>query len=118
MDQRYYPVVGRIRDTVNAIVDNSAIMDVVTPFLCYVVQIGCFLLLVFSRKILNLQPPTKSPVKLIAKVLRYAARNSRPTRRSAFTYWQEEEPSRLDMGKEKFGGPFTEEEVEDVKTFF
>ena len=28
----------------------------------------------------------------------------------------EEQPTRMDYGKEKFGGPFTEEEVEDVKT--
>ena len=26
--------------------------------------------------------------------------------------------SRIDFGKHKFGGPFTEEEVEDVKTIF
>ena len=30
----------------------------------------------------------------------------------------EEHPSRIDFGKHKFGGPFTEEEVEDVKTIF
>ena len=34
------------------------------------------------------------------------------------TYIDEEHPSRLDFGKHKFGGPFTEEEVEDVKTIF
>ena len=27
-------------------------------------------------------------------------------------------PSRLDLGKSRFGGPFTTEQVEDVKTFF
>uniref|UniRef100_A0A1X7VPM4 Uncharacterized protein n=1 Tax=Amphimedon queenslandica TaxID=400682 RepID=A0A1X7VPM4_AMPQE len=36
----------------------------------------------------------------------------------ALTYWEEEAPSRLDLGKDKYGGPFTEEEVEDVKTVF
>ena len=30
----------------------------------------------------------------------------------------EEHPSCVDFGKHKFGGPFTEEEVEDVKTVF
>ena len=34
------------------------------------------------------------------------------------TYTDEEHPSRLDFGKHKFGGPFAEEEVEDVKTIF
>ena len=31
-------------------------------------------------------------------------------------YWEEDYPSRLDLGKEKYGGPFSEEQVEDVKT--
>ena len=37
--------------------------------------------------------------------------------RSALTYWENEIPSRIDLGKTKYGGPFTTEEVEDVKTF-
>ena len=43
-------------------------------------------------------------------------RTSIPRNRSALTYWEESAPSRLDLGKDKYGGPFTEEEVEDVKT--
>ena len=43
-------------------------------------------------------------------------KHSFPERRSAFTYLDEEQPARIDFGKDKFGGPFTEEEVEDVKT--
>ena len=57
-----------------------------------------------------------NPFKTIFKVLNYARKTKYPERRSAFTYIDEEEPSRLDYGKHKFGGPFTEEEVEDVKT--
>ena len=57
-----------------------------------------------------------NPFKIIFKVLDYARKTKYPERRSAFTYIDEEEPSRLDYGKHKFGGPFTEEEVEDVKT--
>ena len=38
-------------------------------------------------------------------------------RRSAFTYCEDEWPSRLDLGKENYGGQFTLEQVEDVKTF-
>ena len=33
------------------------------------------------------------------------------------TYWEEDIPPRIDLGKSKYGGPFTTEEVEDVKTF-
>ena len=40
-----------------------------------------------------------------------------PIRRSAFTYCEDELPSRLDLGKEKYGGPFTTEEVGNVKAF-
>ena len=57
-----------------------------------------------------------NPVKLIIQVLNYTRKHSYPERRSAFTYIDEEQPTRMDFGKTKFGGPFTEEEVEDVKT--
>ena len=58
-----------------------------------------------------------NPIKLIIQVLNYTRKHSYPERRSAFTYLDEEQPSRMDFGKKKFGGPFIEEEVEDVKTF-
>ena len=60
----------------------------------------------------------KNPIKLIARVLCYAWKHKYPENRSALTYWEEDTPSRLDLGKEKYGGHFTEEEVEDVKTVF
>ena len=56
-----------------------------------------------------------NPVKHIFKVLKYARHHSQPVFRSAFTYG--EVPSRLDLAKNRYGGPFTTEEVEDVKTF-
>ena len=59
---------------------------------------------------------TVNPVKLIVRVLCYARKHKYPENRSALTYWEEEAPSRIDLGKDKYGGPFTEEEVEDVKT--
>ena len=59
---------------------------------------------------------TVNPVKLIVRVLCYARKHKYPENRSALTYWEEEAPSRLDLGKDKYGGPFAEEEVEDVKT--
>ena len=59
---------------------------------------------------------TVNPIKLIVRVLCYARKHKYPENRSALTYWEEEAPSRLDLGKDKYGGPFTEEEVEDVKT--
>ena len=55
-------------------------------------------------------------LNLIAKVLNYSRKNKYPSYRSALTYWEEDYPSRLDLGMEKYGGPFSEEEVQDVKT--
>ena len=65
---------------------------------------------------LDTTPNIANPIKLISKVLNYARRNKNPKSRSALTYWEEDYPSRLDLGKEKYGGPFSEEEVENVKT--
>ena len=70
------------------------------------------------HKWLDTNNKTGNPIKLIFQVLNYARKNKCPRLRSAFTYIDEEHPSRLDFGKYKFGGPFTEEEVEDVKTIF
>ena len=60
--------------------------------------------------------PSRNPLKLIYNVLIFAKKNNYPVQRSALTYWEETHPSRIDLGKEKYGGPFLEEEVEDVKT--
>ena len=70
----------------------------------------------FFKHWLETTPLIVNPIKLIAKVLNYARKNKYPKNRSALTYWEEDYPSRLDLGKEKYGGPFTEEEVENVKT--
>ena len=64
------------------------------------------------------EPVTQNPLKLIYQVLRYAVKNKYPRMRSAFTYWEDTPYSRIDLGKRKYGGPFTTEQVEDVKTFF
>ena len=85
-------------------------------------SLGCLSLSVvfiidhLCHKWLDVHYKKSNPLKVIFKVLNYARKTKYPERRSAFTYIDEEEPSRLDYGKHKFGGPFTEEEVEDVKT--
>ena len=64
------------------------------------------------------EPAIKNPFKIIFQVLRYAMKNKYPHLRSAFTYWEDKPYLRIDLGKTKYGGPFTTEQVEDVKTFF
>ena len=70
----------------------------------------------FCQQWLDRTHKVTNPIKLIIQVLNYTRKHRYPERRSAFTYIDEEHPSRIDFGKDKFGGPFTEEEVEDVKT--
>ena len=67
--------------------------------------------------ILVKEPITQNPFKLVYSVIKYAIKNKHPRCRSAFTYCEDELPSRLDLGKHKYGGPFTAEQVEDAKTF-
>ena len=74
-------------------------------------------LLVYCKRYLNIDRTGDHPLKLIFQVLRYAWKHKVPEHRSAFTYWEEDIPPRIDLGKSKYGGPLTTEEVEDTKTF-
>ena len=69
------------------------------------------------KRYLTVEPAGGNPFIMVYKVLKYAWQHKCPERRSAFTYWEEDIPPRIDLGKSKYGGPFTTEEVEDVKTF-
>ena len=62
-------------------------------------------------------PGFRNPYTLVYKVIRFSLKHKNPIHRSAFTYCEDELPSRLDLGKEKYGGPFTTEQVENVKVF-
>ena len=58
----------------------------------------------------------RNPSKLVYEVLHFAWLNKKPIRHpSVFIYCEDERPSRMDFGKRKYGGPFTTEQVEDVK---
>lgn len=91
----------------------SRISSLIIPVFC-VSMILCSNYLL--RHLLTAEPQTHNPLKLVLGVLKYAATHSKVRLRSAFTY-MDTRPSRLDLGKSKFGGPFTTEQVEDVKTF-
>ena len=60
---------------------------------------------------------SRNPIKTVFGVLKYSATHKYPENRSALTYSDSHIPSRIDLGKERYGGPFTTEQVEDVKTF-
>ena len=73
--------------------------------------------LCLTKKHFYIQKAGLNPFKNIYKVLEYSWKHKIPEHRSAFTYWEEDIPRRIDLGKNKYGGPFTNEEVEDTKTF-
>uniref|UniRef100_A0A1X7TII4 Uncharacterized protein n=1 Tax=Amphimedon queenslandica TaxID=400682 RepID=A0A1X7TII4_AMPQE len=87
----------------------------VKQHLVYAVQTTCF-----TKKVRHRfeHIPISNPYKIVFKVLKFSLTTSRTRRqhRSAFTYWGEE-PSRMDLAKERYGGCFSHEEVENVKTF-
>ena len=78
----------------------------------------CCSLFLLAPKWLIIEPNCPQSLKTIYQVLKFAAKHKAPLNRSALTYWEEDIPSRMDLGKSRYGGPFTTEEVEDVKTFF
>ena len=57
-----------------------------------------------------------NPHKTVYGVHSFARKNKYPLRRSVFTYSDNYIPSRIDFAKERYGGPFTTEQVENVKT--
>uniref|UniRef100_A0A1X7UPK3 Major facilitator superfamily (MFS) profile domain-containing protein n=1 Tax=Amphimedon queenslandica TaxID=400682 RepID=A0A1X7UPK3_AMPQE len=122
-------LVGASADELNSVIYWHILSEPLVLFLFYLLEclfystsgVSVSLVLVshsfFKHKLENISL-IKNPIKLIVRVLCYARKHKYPQNRSALTYWEEEVPSRLDLGKDKYGGPFTEEEVEDVKTVF
>ena len=101
--------------TQNAL-DTYAIVAVISSLVVCKDGITIFLLLL-KKKHFYIERAGLNPFKNIYKVLNYSWKHKVPEHRSAFTYWEEDIPRRIDLGKNKYGGPFTNEEVEDTKTF-
>ena len=78
---------------------------------------GIMIGICFRRKFKIELPRSVDPVKLIYQVIKYAWKHKYPERPSSFTYTDNNTPSRLDFGKERYGGPFTTDQVESVKSF-
>ena len=89
-----------------------------TVVIATIMTIISLIVIVCSRRIITTARVNGNPVKNIFLVLKYSWQHTCPENRSAFTYWENDIPKRIDLGKHKYGGPFTNEEVEDVKTFF
>ena len=97
----------------------SGLCIAVLLFMTIILLITVSLCVVHYRKVwFLLEPAGVNPYKLVYKVVRFAYQHKVPLRRSAFTYCDEESQTTLDVGKHKYGGPFTTKQVEDVKAFW
>ncbi len=65
-----------------------------------------------------INPARINPYKLVYNITRFARQHKVPIQRSAFTYCEDEIPTGLDLAKTKYGGPYTTEDVENVKAFY
>ncbi len=65
-----------------------------------------------------IQPSQQNPYKLVYLITKFSFKHKMPLNRSAFTYCEDDIPTGLNLGKDKYGGPFTTEQVEDVKAFY
>ena len=99
-------------------IDTTSFIQIFSLFPVLCMAIVLCLDFSLSPKWLIIEPKSPQSLKLIFRVLKFAAKHKAPVNRSALTYWEEDIPSRIDLGKSKYGGPFTTEQVEDVKTFF
>ena len=84
-------------------------------FASFMITIALCMDLLFNRSLVK-EPTSSNSLKLIFQVLRYTVKNKYPRLRSAFSYWDEKK-YRINLAKAIYGGPFTSEEVENVKTF-
>ena len=87
--------------------------------ICFIVLFTVsFLVSYCTRHHFNRDRVKYNPYKMIFKVLNFARKNKYPVGPvSAFAHCYDYRPSRLDYAKERYGGPFTTSDVEDVKSF-
>ena len=101
-------------------VSNGILSGTVFLFLFFAMTVAATAVLIklcFAKNHFYIQKAGLNPCMKMYKVLKYSWKHKVPEHRSAFTYWEEDIPRRIDLGKNKYGGPFTNEEVEDTKTF-
>ncbi len=64
----------------------------------------------------SMDSPSGNPWKLTWNIMKFAATHKRPAAHSALAYSEDERVRRIELGKERYGGPFTMEQVDDVRT--
>jgi hypothetical protein len=122
------PTRRKVRITYMTLYSTKRIMTVIPREKVIIIELYVYLLCLYlsiltilfflCNNVLIKELLTPNPFRLIHNVLKYASKTKHPRLRSAFTYCEDGSPSRIDFGKSKYGGPFTTEQVEGVKTFF
>ena len=115
-----YLVVGEVTNVTSSQLSEFAMASTPAFILFTAITIAVTAVLIkfcAKKKDFFIQEAGFNPFKMVYKVLKYSWKHKVPEHRSAFTYWEEDIPRRIDLGKNKYGGPFTNEEVEDTKTF-
>ena len=123
-----YLVIGVCLYGFNCKVNNIHLQDDTIVYICWIALLSSFIQLpvsiigiiacVYYKRKFPIQQASRKPLRLIYNVLKYSYNHKQPKRRSALTYWESDIPSRIDLSKHKYGGPFTYEQVESVKTVF
>ena len=102
-------------------ISTYTVAAVLLSFILIVMLLLCTVFLIIAHRNRHwflVDPARVNPYKLVYEITKFARRHKVPLNRSAFTYWEEELPTGLDLGKAKYGGPFTTEQVEAVKAFY
>ena len=92
-------------------------MLILLPFVILTSMIALLIISWWKHHWFTSDTGLKNPYKTVFKIINFARKHKHPLRRSAFTYCDDYIPFRLDFAKERYGGPFTTEQVENVKTF-
>ena len=87
-------------------------------FLYVSLSTACLILIHSKHYWFNCENTNDNPYRNVYRVLKFAVKHGKPLgHRSALTYSDDVRPPRIDFAKQKYGGIFTTEVVEDVKTF-
>ncbi len=85
---------------------------------CFMLFSAALITCFFFERIFLVLNLSKNPYTIVYHTICFAIKHKYPVNRSSLTFWEDELPGRLDLAKNKYGGPFKHEEVEDVKTLF
>ena len=123
-----YLMIGACLYGFNCKVNNihfNTIFDNLIVFFCWIailssciqlpVSIIGIIACVYYKRKFPIEQASRKPLRLIYNVLKYSYNHKQPERRSALTYWESDIPSRIDLGKHKYGGPFTYEQVDSFQ---